>query len=113
MGIIPAVLQSDLELDFLQSQGDTFDGLPNFLSASQLAADQIQFGGDIWRFFSKNKPAIAQTTDGLGDPLNYGFRTMIADQKSLFAGAANPFNLATDPSSDLGGWHLYSLQPAR
>jgi hypothetical protein len=66
-------------------------------------------GADLWRFASPDVRARAFSRDGLGNPLNYGIRTLEADGATLYAGTANPMNLATDPSGPLGGWELRRL----
>jgi hypothetical protein len=64
------------------------------------------YGADLWRFDSPTQAAIPEDVRGLGNPANYGIRTLIpaADGKSLYAGTANPMNLSTK-----GGWELRRL----
>lgn len=49
--------------------------------------------------------------NGLGNPANYGFRTMLATDDTLYIGTANPYNLLGDPDDGLpdGGWELLAL----
>jgi hypothetical protein len=61
----------------------------------------IFYGADLWRFKSGNSPALPQSINGVGNYLNYGVRTMVADSGSLYLGTANPMNLMAD-----GGWEL-------
>jgi hypothetical protein len=75
------------------------------------ALNQTGFGADLWRFDSPNKPAKAESKNGLGNYLNYGIRTMVSDDR-LYVGTANPMNLKTMPSPQLdGGWELRALGP--
>ncbi|WFE28857.1 hypothetical protein O7623_06620 [Solwaraspora sp. WMMD791] len=79
-----------------------------------ITIDPALYGGDLWMFESNNKPATAVDTQGLGNYLNYGFRTMVADGSTLYLGMGNPMNLRTDPTDDVpeGGWELIELTPA-
>ena len=65
----------------------------------------IFFGADLWRFKSGNSPARPQSINGVGNYLNYGIRTMVADSNSLYLGTANPMNLMAQ-----GGWELRSVK---
>lgn len=67
------------------------------------------YGADLWRFDSAS-PAVSENNNGLGNFLNYGFRSMIVspDGQSLLIGTANPMNIATG-----GGWELWQLQLAQ
>ncbi len=49
--------------------------------------------------------------NGLGNPVNYGLRTMVATDKALYIGTANPYNLLANQSDGLpdGGWELLAL----
>ena len=68
-------------------------------------------GADLFNFISTSLPAIPASMNGLGNYLNYGIRTMVADKDYLYLGTANPMNLATDPTDKKleGGWELYKL----
>ena len=66
-------------------------------------------GADLYSFVSPDKPAKPVSLNGLGNYLNYGIRTMIADD-FLYLGTANPMNMATDPGQPNGGWELYKLK---
>jgi hypothetical protein len=69
-----------------------------------------EHGADLYRFSSSASPAEAESLDGVGNPTNYGIRTMIAGD-ALYLGMANPMNLLTDPGDELpeGGWELIRL----
>jgi len=79
-------------------------------------------GADLFSFISTDLPALPVSMNGLGNILNYGIRTMVADDSYLYLGTANPMNLATDQADNLatdqadkkdkkpeGGWELYKL----
>lgn len=68
-------------------------------------------GADLWRFDSADARARPETTDGLGNPANYGIRTMVADDDVLHVGTANPMNLLTGEQGPSGGWELWQLEP--
>lgn len=84
---------------------------------SYLAADLLGLpglpgnGADLHWFASSSDPARALSTDGLGNVSNYGIRTMVSSEGSLFLGTANPMNLLTDLTDNLpeGGWELRRL----
>lgn len=75
-----------------------------------LGSRQPNFGADLWRFDNALNPAKAESTDGLGNILNYGIRTMIVTAKHLYVGTANPMNLKTTEGAPKGGWELHDLQ---
>jgi hypothetical protein len=64
------------------------------------------FGADLYRFDDSDSAAEAVSLDGMGNPMNYGIRTMVADYNALYLGSANPMNLNPD-----GGWELIELTP--
>ena len=66
------------------------------------------YGADLYNFISPDKPAVPVSLNGMGNYLNYGIRTMVADD-FLYIGTANPMNLDTEPGKPLGGWELYKL----
>ena len=70
-------------------------------------------GADLLRFPHHYFPAQYENITGLGNPLNYGVRTMVSREEGLFAGTANPFNMARidDPDNGYfrGGWELVRL----
>jgi len=68
-------------------------------------------GADLHSFVSLDLPALPVSLNGLGNYLNYGLRTMVADD-FLYLGTANPMNLETDsgPNVPQGGWELYKLR---
>ncbi len=68
-------------------------------------------GADLWRFHNQYSPAEPIDTSGVGNYLNYGIRTMVADADNLYLGSANPMNLMTDPfdSNPDGGWELIQM----
>lgn len=65
-------------------------------------------GADLWAFGSQDMPAYPVSINGMGNYLNYGIRTMFADD-FLYIGTANPMNLETTPGKPNGGWELYKL----
>lgn len=65
-------------------------------------------GADLMEFKSLHKPAKAISRTGVGNYLNYGIRTMIADGDTLYLGSANPMNLRTEGEFQ-GGWELIKL----
>ncbi|MFI6823423.1 hypothetical protein ACIBJE_21065 [Micromonospora sp. NPDC050187] len=75
------------------------------------AADATSYGADLWAFDNPNEPARPVDTTGLGNYLNYGIRTMVADDSNIYLGMANPMNLRTDKQDDVpeGGWELIRL----
>ncbi|BCL14563.1 hypothetical protein [Micromonospora sagamiensis] len=78
-----------------------------------IVIDPQLYGGDLWMYESSLKPATAVDTRGLGNHLNYGFRTMVPVGSTLYLGTGNPMNLRTDPTDDVpeGGWELIRLVP--
>lgn len=66
------------------------------------------YGADLYSFAAPDKPAVPVSLNGMGNYLNYGIRTMVADD-FLYIGTANPMNLATNPGKPQGGWELYAL----
>lgn len=73
--------------------------------------DPSLYGGDLWAFDSTDTPAIGIDTTGQGNYLNQGVRNLIADDKALYLGIANPMNMRADPTDDVpeGGWELLRL----
>jgi len=57
-------------------------------------------GADLYSFSSKQEPASPVSLDGIGNPTNYGIRTMLTDD-ALYLGTANPMNIHPK-----GGWEL-------
>ncbi|WBB81452.1 hypothetical protein O7606_08865 [Micromonospora sp. WMMD882] len=80
-----------------------------------ITIDPALYGGDLYMFESSLRPATAVDTKGMGNYLNYGFRTMVSDGSTLYLGMANPMNLRTDPNDGVpeGGWELIRLTPTR
>jgi hypothetical protein len=91
------------------------------------------YGADLYYFTNNTSKALPESTNGLGNYLNYGVRNIIPytypnGSISMFIGTANPMNLATVgspaaalppagncdvPSGQcLGGWELIELKPA-
>jgi hypothetical protein len=70
------------------------------------------YGADLFSFSNNTSAASAESMNGLGNYLNYGIRTMIANgaTTSLLMGTANPMNLATT-SQPYGGWQLIEAIP--
>lgn len=61
----------------------------------------LKHGADLMLFTSLNKPAKSISRTGVGNRLNYGVRTMIAQKHRMYLGTANPMNLLPE-----GGWEL-------
>jgi hypothetical protein len=68
-------------------------------------------GADLWEFSSSHSRAKAVSTDGVGNYLNYGVRTMVVDGSTLYLGMADPMNLDTSTTDNKpeGGWELIKL----
>ncbi|MEN3614755.1 hypothetical protein AAH979_35120 [Plantactinospora sp. ZYX-F-223] len=77
-------------------------------------ADPASSGADLWAFDNPKKPAKPVSITGLGNYLNYGIRTIVADRSAIYLGMANPMNLRTDKGDDVpeGGWELIRLPVA-
>ena len=94
------------------------DGLPLLLQFlglppdTQLPLPVGDHGADLYRFPFASSPARAESVNGVGNPTNYGIRTMLSAD-ALYLGMANPMNLLTDPTDDKpeGGWELLRLAP--
>jgi len=91
----------------------------SFIQALKNKNPGLAFGADLWRFDSPNGPAKAESNNGLGNYLNYGIRSMVADpnQSQLWVGTANPMNLKTTPGQPPGlpyggGWEFRALTGA-
>jgi hypothetical protein len=92
------------------------EGLPLILEYLGIPPDtpillpEGEHGADLYRFSAVDAPAEAESLDGMGNPTNYGIRTMLSAD-DLYLGMANPMNLLTDPEDDLpeGGWELLRL----
>jgi len=92
------------------------EGLPLILEylglppGTPIPLPEGEHGADLYRFVSSGSPAEAESLAGVGNPSNYGIRTMVSDD-ALYLGMANPMNLLTDPNDELpeGGWELLSL----
>ncbi len=71
----------------------------------------IKSGADLWRFPAPGSKAVPESLQGVGNYLNYGIRTMLADADGLYIGSANPMNLMTDKTDRYpeGGWELIKL----
>lgn len=97
----------------VQSQQGVVDALKQFLANAQAGPEPLLSpGADLMVFNDLSTPAVALSRSGLGNHLNYGFRTMIADEHDLFIGSANPMNLETGKDDGLpdGGWELLRLR---
>jgi hypothetical protein len=92
------------------------EGLPLILEYLGIPPDtpillpEGEHGADLYHFSSADVPAEAESLDGVGNPTNYGIRTMLSAD-ALYLGMANPMNLLTDPDDALpeGGWELLRL----
>lgn len=75
-----------------------------------LQLPSAMYGADLFRFRSTDLRALPVSISGVGNPTNYGIRTMLADD-ALYLGMANPMNLLTDPNDKApeGGWELVRL----
>jgi hypothetical protein len=86
------------------------DQAPPVTAGDALINDMNIFapGADLMVFDSLSKPAKVISRTGVGNYLNYGIRTMIADGDTLYLGSANPMNLRTEGEFQ-GGWELIKL----
>jgi hypothetical protein len=99
--------------DILDSHGDYVTAIRQSLGGDRNPI--FNPGADLMRFGNLNSPAQTISNDGLGNYLNYGFRTMIGHEDGLFIGTANPMNLMTSTTDGLpdGGWELLKLVAKR
>jgi hypothetical protein len=69
------------------------------------------YGADLYRFPAASRAALPVSRDGLGNLSNFGIRNLIADERGLYAGTANPFNLLYKPlqPDQSGGWELLRI----
>lgn len=79
---------------------------------TEFAYTNTTWGGDLMMIpsaLATNMTAVSRS--GLGNPLNYGFRTMVATEDELFIGTANANNLQGDFTDGMpdGGWELLRL----
>jgi len=66
-------------------------GLPSFKRTPTVVSTLTEGGADLYR----SADGVTWTsvfTDGLGDPYNYGVRTMVSAEGCLYLGMANPFD---------------------
>ncbi|NJM55575.1 MAG: hypothetical protein HC841_06380, partial [Verrucomicrobiae bacterium] len=66
-------------------------------------------GAHLFCFPSSDEPARPVSLRGVGNPANYGVRTMLSDSNGLYLGMANPMNLLTSTNGPRGGWELIRL----
>ena len=66
---------------------------------------RASYGGDLFKFESANMDANPVNRYGLGNEVNYGFRTIMNDGKNMYLGSANNANL----DSVRGGWELIKM----
>lgn len=92
-----------------------FDGFPAANQAfgvkdasKAVLAPPVGLGADLYRFDSSQSPAVAVHLEGLGNPANYGVRTLVSDG-DLYIGTANAMNLLGPPAA--GGWELLRYRP--
>jgi len=70
------------------------------------------YGAALYSFSNNTSPATAVSTNGIGNYLNYGIRTLIANgTTSLLLGTANPMNLSQLSGAPPGGWQLVEAVP--
>jgi hypothetical protein len=62
------------------------------------------FGADLYFFPNSNSRAKAVNLEGMGNPMNYGIRTMVSSE-ALYLGSANPMNL-----HEKAGWEFIYLK---
>lgn len=62
------------------------------------------WGCDLVRFDNTKSPAVFENTTGLGNSRNIGVRTMVSDDRSLYMGTENSFNI-----NAFGGWEMIRL----
>lgn len=85
------------------------DMLPPQLDRRSLEQYVERLGGaELWRTSDGTKWAPV-TTNGFGNPFNYGIRTLLSTPHGLFAGTANPFG-PTIARMRAGGW-TYEANP--
>jgi hypothetical protein len=72
-------------------------------------------GGDLLRLPSSRAEKFESVSlNGLGNPANYGFRTMVSERDALYIGTANPRNLLVgQPGLPEGGWELLRFTKAK
>lgn len=96
--LVPAVLDMLAE-EYLDGKSEiTLDDFPLFHIPVPFE------GADVWRISGTNSVAMPVTLNGVGNPRNYGIRTMAASGDKLYLGTANAMNLHPE-----GGWELYAL----
>jgi hypothetical protein len=76
----------------------------DFSILKKLGIQGPEYGSDLYCFTKNHSEAEALSLNGMGNPMNYGIRTMVADG-ALYLGSANPMNLSVD-----GGWELIELK---
>jgi hypothetical protein len=91
---------------------------------ANLPFEPSKFGAALYYFADTSHGATAVSTNGLGNFLNYGVRSIIPYSSSMFfLGMANPMNLATTGNTNVsgasclvaecrGGWELIEIDPA-
>ncbi len=80
------------------------DGTANYKNIDGYNIPSFFFGADLFRFPTPDVYAVPVSLNGMGNDMNYGIRTMVADEDHLYLGTANPMNL--DPQ---GGWEIIEL----
>jgi hypothetical protein len=94
---------------FLLAQDPGFDGEIEIPEEPGPILRRVRgHGADLWRFSDADRPATAAIVDGGGNPLAYGFRSMIARRWRLVLGTANPMNLETEGERH-GGWEVLNV----
>lgn len=89
-----------------------------------LSFNPATYGAGLYYFADNSSPAIAVSTSGVGNFLNYGIRSILPyGSSTLFIGTANPMNLATTGTTNVpnagcsvdqcrGGWELIEIDPS-
>lgn len=81
-------------------------GIPkeNYIRVDSIYCPSDWLGADLYTITKGNNELIPVTTSGFNNPFNYGVRNVISIGDHLYAGTANPNNLAEE-----GGFELYQI----
>lgn len=105
--MIPEMLSSmsDRMIQRLQKRIDTdrYSGCAIIdVNGLQVPADWV--AGDVFYLTADSNVPVPVTTNGFGNPYNYGMRCMTGIGDRLYVGTANPYNLAPE-----GGYELVEV----